>query len=91
MITYKCFYGDAPAYLKDLITPSQSLKNFMDVVVPKSLTQYGDRAFGRTGPRAWNALPLGLRCQNNITIFKKELKHILFNNSELILKKIALH
>ena len=89
MDIFKCFYGYTPAYLKNLITPSLSLKNFMDVAVPRVLTQYGDRAFGIAGPRAWNALPLGLRCQNNITMFKKELKHILFNKPELILMRIA--
>ena len=61
----------------------------MDVAIPRALTQYGDRAFGITGPRAWNALPLGVRCQNNIATFKKELKYVQFNNPELILMKIT--
>ena len=45
-------------------------------------TKYGRRTFEYAGPRLWNALPLELRTVESIDIFKKQLKTLLFKDTE---------
>ena len=84
-ICHKCFYGGAPDYLKELIikkTNSRSLRSSSDTTIlikpRKSLKTYGERSFEFYAPLVWNSLPKRLRELNNITLFKKQLKHHLF-------------
>ena len=51
-------------------------------VVPRTQTDFGDRAFQVAGPKVWNSLPASLR-QSHITIFqfKRLLKTHLFADS----------
>jgi len=52
----------------------------LSVAVPRyNLATVGRRAFGYTGPKAWNALPDYLRCSElNLETFKRHLKTFLF-------------
>jgi len=84
-----CLYGDAPAYLVDLITTSAaatgraSLRSAASgaVAVPRTTSSFRDRSFAAAGPRAWNKLPPPLRRVHSATSFKRQLKTFLFNNA----------
>ena len=45
-------------------------------------TRYGQRTFEYAGPRLWNALPLQVRTIDNIESFKRQLKTLLFRDTE---------
>ena len=46
--------------------------------VPRiNLERYGRRAFSCAGPSLWNALPLGLRTQQDLEHFRRDLKVLL--------------
>ena len=63
-LTYKGFNGRPDDFLK-LETP-----NFK--------TKYGQRLFEYNGSRLWNALPLSIRTEENIEVYKKKIKTLLF-------------
>ena len=44
-------------------------------------TKYGGRTFDFVDPRLWNALPLDVRTQHKLDIFKNRVKTILFNGT----------
>ena len=75
---YKCLHDLAPSYLSDLIAIRRAYD--LTLVVPRSSTQIGDRAFSQAGPRLWNALPADIRTINNLNTFKSQLKHLLFSS-----------
>jgi len=66
---HRCLYGDAPAYLSDLITTSAAatgragLRSAASsaVAVPRTTSSFGDRSFAAAGPPAWNKLSPPLR------------------------------
>ena len=72
-IRYKGFNGRPDDYLL-LDTP-----NFK--------TAYGKRIFAYHGSRLWNALPANIRAEDNIEVFKKSLKTILFDGNEELKRK----
>ena len=45
-------------------------------------TKYGRRTFTYAGPRLWNALPLQIRTIDNVNVFKRQLKTILFKDTQ---------
>ena len=47
-------------------------------------TKYGQRSFDYVGPRLWNALPLDIRTEEQVYIFKKKVKTMLFNGTEVL-------
>ena len=84
LLMFNCIHGNAPSYLKDLITPyfqnhynlrSNTKKNYC--VDPTNL-RYGDRAFSNKGPSLWNDLPLPLKMCQTVKSFKDNLKTHLF-------------
>ena len=64
MPVHRCFYGDTPSYLVDLIKPSAATSmraglrsaDSKTVAVPRTLSCLGDRSFAVAGPCAWNKL-----------------------------------
>ena len=64
--------GTSPSYLTDTTTPISSLPGHCQLRsamtteydIPRTRTNFGDRAFSVAGPREWNALPADIR---NIT------------------------
>ena len=62
--TYKGFNGRSDDFLK-LETPNFKAK-------------YGQRLFEYNGSRLWNALPLSIRTEENIEVYKKKIKTMLF-------------
>uniref|UniRef100_A0A8C1S6N0 Reverse transcriptase domain-containing protein n=1 Tax=Cyprinus carpio TaxID=7962 RepID=A0A8C1S6N0_CYPCA len=82
LLTYQCIYGNAPPYLKELLTPSTTSRslhstNLNRLLLPKTkLSTMGDRAFCSAAHRIWNALPDHPRAPQTIETFKKGLKHL---------------
>ena len=82
-MVHRCLYGDAPAYVVDLIMTSAAatgragLRSTASgaVAVPRTTSLFGDRSFAAAGPRAWNKLPPPpLRHVHSATTFKRQLK-----------------
>ena len=67
-LNYKRFNGRPEEYLM-LETP-----NFQ--------TKFGKRLFEYNGSRLWNALPVRIRSEENIDVYKKSLKTLLFTDHE---------
>ena len=86
---FKCLHGLAPTYLMDLIVIRR--QHNLTLTVPRSNSQYGDRAFSRAGPRLWNALPLELRLVDSLESFKSQLKHILFSSFTQFKNKVNIY
>ena len=85
-IVHHCVYGDAPQYLKDLLsdyTPSRQLRSSSDklLCVPtvNSMSTFGSRSFSVAGPKLWNAIPNKIRHTSSFESFKKQLKTHLFS------------
>ena len=84
-LAYKCYYGIAPSYLCDLVSPyrpSRSLRtaDSLLLTVPRlRLDRYGLRSFSFAAPTVWNSLPLDLRKLSNVTSFSSALKTLLFD------------
>ena len=49
------------------------------LIVPRTKTKAGERAFSVAGPLAWNSLPLTVRQLSSLSAFKRHLKTYLFN------------
>jgi hypothetical protein len=47
----------------------------------RTLPTLGDGAFAYAAPRLWNELPLELREEQSITLFKRKLKTFLFKKA----------
>ena len=82
LLIYKAVNGKAPQYIQTLLQPQEtrnlrsSKKQFLKQ--PRSLTRsFGDRAFCTAGPALWNNLPLSVRTEKSLDIFKYKLKAII--------------
>ena len=75
---------DAPQYLATLLThhiPTRSLRSslsYKPLVVPRTATKAGDRAFSTMAPKLWNSLPDDIRISTSVEVFKHKLKTHLF-------------
>ena len=67
-LTYKGFNGRPEDYLL--------------LQTPHFKTKYGKRIFEYNGSRLWNALPLNIRSEDNIEVYKKKIKTMLFEGNE---------
>ena len=82
MLAYKCIYGNAPEYLKNLIKVKSATRDNLRSDGEMLLKDYsarskktlGDRTFKVAAPRIWNILPKDIRKQDNYYTFKKQLK-----------------
>nr|XP_055058719.1 uncharacterized protein LOC129442564 [Misgurnus anguillicaudatus] len=87
LLTYKCIYGDAPPYLKELLTSQNTTRSLRSVSEgllkpPRTkLRTMGDWAFCSAAPRLWNALPDHLRIPQTVNAFKSGLKTYLFKRA----------
>ena len=83
ILTYKALHGQAPAYVADMLTPYRPQRCLRSgdqgqLVVPRTRTKWGDRAFSVAAPILWNSLPLVLRQSPSLESFKRRLKTHLF-------------
>jgi len=65
------------------LQPTYMCRHNSQLVVPRTLSSYGDRTFAAAGPRLWNSLPVQL-CNHDITygLFQRKLKGHLFGTHE---------
>ena len=49
------------------------------LVIPRSNTETGPRAFSHASPTIWNDLPQPIKNSSSIASFKKQLKQYLYN------------
>ena len=52
--------------------------DFLLLETPTFKTKYGKRLFEYNGSRWWNALPVNVRMEENIEVYKKMIKTLLF-------------
>ena len=84
LLTFKSLHGLGPSYLKNLLcpySPSVNLRSASKGLLKEhsfKLVTYGHRAFYVVAPNYWNALPLELRFEQELSTFKAELKTHLF-------------
>jgi len=83
LMMYKAMHGLAPAYLFELCASSyvegrsrSSARG--DLVVQRTRTKFGGRAFVVAGPVAWNRLPCSVRNSPSLESFKTALKTFFF-------------
>ena len=86
LLTWKGLNNMAPSYITELLTPytlTRSLRSSDKslLVVPRTKSSLGDRAFSVVAPKLWNSLPTDLRQATSLHHFKRELKTFLFNNA----------
>ena len=88
LIVYKAIHGAAPEYIRELsLKPASSYslrsnnKCMLKPLTVRTLPTLGDRAFACAAPRLWNGLPLELREEQSIEIFKRKLKTYLFKKA----------
>jgi len=83
--TFRAIHGDAPSYIRDLVTvkqPARQLRSASEIrlttsSLPKTVT-YGDRSFKHAAPSLWNSLPSQLKNVQSLNCFKKALKTHFF-------------
>ena len=79
--------GMTPKYIADLLqsySPTRQLRSSSKnlLVTPKSnLKFYGDRSFQVAAPRLWNSLIGDIRSIQNLDVFKKKIKTLLFREA----------
>jgi hypothetical protein len=89
VLVWKCLHGEAPRYLADLCVPVASAEGRRQLrsatsgvlLVPRTRTSIGQRAFAVNGPSTWNNLPAYLRSSDmSLPVFRRELKTYLFQH-----------
>ena len=61
--------------------------DFLLLETKKVKTKYGKRTFDYAAPRLWNALPPEVRKEEDLQVFKKLVKTLLFVDTDGFLKK----
>ena len=88
LLTHKSVHGRCS---KNLQLPYKSYNcrpgDLLKLATKRCKTKYGERTFGWAAPRLWNALPLKIRVEGSTELFKKEVKTLLFGNTEGFCKK----
>ena len=76
--TYRCIKGTAPDYLGELLKPYvnerpglRSEENILLAMPRNRQSTFGLRAFQVLAPRLWNNLPMLIRNEKTLTLFKK--------------------
>ena len=87
VLVYKCLWGNAPNYLKNLITLNpvnrqglRSERKIDQLIVPFTKHKtFAARSFTATGPTLWNCIPKDIKLSNSVEQFKSTLKTHLYN------------
>ena len=88
MFVFKFYQNAAPVYIMDSLV--KSARDEYILIVPRTSTRYGDRAFSNSAPRLWNDLPPSIRKSNTYGQFKAHLKRHLFANFYTFLSNVTL-
>ena len=65
--------------------------DFLQLETKKVHTKYGKRTIEYAGPRLWNALSVDVRKVQKIDLFKKEVKTMLFRDTEGFVRKAFMY
>ena len=88
LLTFKALNNLCPSYISDLLEtyqyakPARTLRSSGRklLVIPRSkLKFYGDRAFSVAAPRLWNDIPDIIKCNEDLSSFKRNLKLIFLS------------
>ena len=79
LLAFKALNGLAPIYLTDLLQHRPdwgSRRDQTNLLISPRINRitFGGRAFKRTAPHLWNALPASIRVCTSVNQFKRELK-----------------
>ena len=96
VLTWKSLNGIAPQYLSNLLVPYKPIRAHRSsdkhlLVVPRTLSLLGDRAFSAIAPSLWNSLPLDIRCCDFFQSFKNLLKTHLYNKAYIYIDFMLFH
>ena len=83
LLVYKCIVGKCSNNL-ELKYKMYNCRggDFLLLETNKVKTKFGKRTFSYAGPRLWNALPLNVRTEEDIDTFKRQVKAILFTDTD---------
>ena len=86
LLVHKALNNLAPSYISDILipyAPTRRLRSSNHCLLKENKTnlRFGDRAFQNAAPKLWNSLPVDLRHENRLQIFKKVLKTHLFKQA----------
>ena len=83
LLVYKCVNGQCSENLEiKYKTHNCRPEEYLMLEVKYAKTKYGRRTFDFVGPRLWNALPLDVRKEQKLDIFKNRVKTLLFDGTE---------
>ena len=94
LFVYKCIRGLCTANLTQKLKYKKyncRLGDYLMLETRKVKTKYGRRTFEYAGCRLWNALPLDVRMEEKIENFKKQIKTLLFKDTEGFKRKAFLY
>ena len=86
LTTYKAIDGTASSYIAAMCVPSLTNQarlrlrssDSCQLLLSRTKTELGKRAFAYAGPHAWNDLPIALRTSTTLIGFKSALKTHIF-------------
>ena len=88
LLTFKCLYGLAPPYLSCLIEWYQpgrqnlrSADKFLLKVKKTKFVTLGEKSFSFSAPKVWNELPIQIRRETTLDLFKSKLKTFYFKTA----------
>ena len=88
LIVYKVIRGTCSENIKLSYKPFNGRQNdFLLLDTPMFKTKYGKRIFEYNASHLWNALSYTMRVEENIDIFKKNLKTLLFDGTAELKKR----
>jgi len=89
LLTHLIHTSQAPSYLTDIVTQTASVTSWTRLRSGSSLRyeqpctrlKFGQRAFSYAAPAAWNSLPPSLQELSDTSLFKRNLKTLLFQRA----------
>ena len=88
LLMFKCIHGQSAKIIEiKYKTHNCRPQDYLLLETRKVKTKYGKRAFSYAGPMLWNALPLAMRMEENVEVFKKEVKTMLFEGTDMFKKR----
>ena len=91
LLVFKCLNGLCSNNLETLLRklPNQCRSQNMSLLETKwTNTKYGKRTFSYAGPKLWNMLPANIQSLKDVERFKKDIKTILFKDTQQIYRHI---
>ena len=91
LLVFKCLNGLCSNNLETLLRklPNQCRSQNLSLLETRWVnTKYGKRTFSYAGPKLWNMLPANVQSLKDVERFKKDIKTILFKDTQQIYRHI---